>query len=151
VNQERMEALLEQALDSLFGNQANLFDFTAQTKQTEWNLGHHLACEVQKLFRRFDCDIDVIKTRYGRRRPDIIIHRRGTNERNLLVIETKYQRAEERLEDERDRIRELWFQGELRYLFGAVVVFRRERERCELEVLENPEGRTEAAVGVEET
>ncbi|MGA2733069.1 MAG: hypothetical protein ABSG35_10810 [Syntrophobacteraceae bacterium] len=38
-----IKKLLDQAVESLFANQPNIFDFTSETGQTEWNLAHHLA------------------------------------------------------------------------------------------------------------
>ena len=75
-----IEKQLKKAIDTLFTNQPNIFEFTSETLQTEWNLAHHLAIEAHILFPDLDCDLDVVKQNLGRRRPDIIFHKRGSNE-----------------------------------------------------------------------
>lgn len=75
--------------ETLLELQPDLFTFTSQTNQTEWNLAHHLADEVHKEFPDLHCDVDVIKPNLDRKRPDIVLHRRGTHESNFLVVELK--------------------------------------------------------------
>ena len=89
MNQNKLKNILESAAYNLFRNQPNIFEFTSETGQTEWNLTHHLANEIHKLLPDYDCDLDVTKRNYDNRRPDIIFHKRGTNRYNLLVIEVK--------------------------------------------------------------
>ena len=121
MNEARIKELLEQAIMNLFEHQKNIFDFTSQTSQTEWNLGHHYANEVHKFFTDYDCDLDVVKTNFHNRRPDIIFHNRGYNDRNILVIEIKFDETEEVVAEEIQRIRDNWFHPPLSYDFGAVV------------------------------
>jgi hypothetical protein len=54
------------------------------------------------------------------KRPDIIIHSRGTHARNYLVIEIKRNKRD--VPAEKDKIRTAWFRPPLRYKYGAVVV-----------------------------
>jgi hypothetical protein len=53
-------------------------------------------------------------------RPDVIIHKRGTHEHNLLVVEVKRRRAD--VKDDIAKTTTHWFSPPLRYQFGAVVV-----------------------------
>ncbi len=61
-------------------------------------VSHHLAVYLEHLFPTFDVDCEYDKSGEGRKRssttgrdirPDIIVHRRGLNDHNLLVIEVK--------------------------------------------------------------
>ncbi len=119
MNEDQIKSKLTEALSRLYENQVNLFAFTSQTHQTEWNLVNHLANEVRNIFPEFDCDVDVIKPNLGNKRPDIILHKRGTHSSNFLVIEVK--RSESELAGDLDKTRQSWFGSELNYQFGAVI------------------------------
>ena len=112
---------LEEAAARLFYRQPNIFEFAAETGQTEWNLAHHLANEIHDIFRDFDCDLDVTKRNYENRRPDIIIHKRGGHTKNFLVIEVKRDGHEDDLRADREKIEGHWFAEPLAYRFGAVI------------------------------
>ena len=79
MNEEDVTVMLKQAIENLFKNQPNIFDFTPETGQTEWNLAHHLAIEVREFFKGLDHDLEVTKRNYGDRRPDIIFHKTVTH------------------------------------------------------------------------
>lgn len=115
-----IEQRLELAARSLLKAQPNLFHFTPDTHQSEWNIARHFANELAPLFPDYDCDTDVIKPSLGNQRPDVIIHRRNTHEHNLLVIEVK--RARKDVDGEIEKITTSWFGKPLFYQFGAVVV-----------------------------
>lgn len=67
--------------------------YTSQTGQHELNLAFHYASELKKWFPWLNCDFDVTKRNCGRKRPDIILHRRGTNALNFLVVEVKREKS----------------------------------------------------------
>jgi hypothetical protein len=138
MNEEAIRKTLEEGASLLFARQPNIFDFTPQTGQTEWNLAHHLAMEIHKFFPRFDCDLDVVKPDYDNRRPDIIIHERGTHAFNLLVVEVKRDGTDAALRADAERIHEHWFREPLRYQFGAIFNLRSNRS-AEVEVFKNPQ------------
>jgi len=122
-NETTIREELERAIEALFNNQPNIFDFTSETNQTEWNLAHHLANEIcrKNTFSRFDCDLEVTKPNLDRKRPDIIFHRRGNNDHNFLVVEMKRNGDLTETADDEQKIKEYWFDERLRYKFGAVV------------------------------
>lgn len=132
----QVKGLVEEGARRLFERQRNIFAYTSATGQTEWNLGHHLAFELQALLPDFDCDLDIMKRNYGNRRPDIIFHRRGTHDRNYLVVEVKLDGDEAEFEHELERIAEYWFSPPLRYQFGAVVNLKSDRT-CEVRTIGN--------------
>ena len=111
--------ILCSALKNLFENQPDIFDFTSQTGQTEWNLTHHLANEIHKYIFWLDHDLDVTKRNLGNKRPDIIFHKRGTNALNFLVVEVKYRDTS--VEKDIRKIKEDWMENELKYRFGASI------------------------------
>ena len=81
--------ILCSSVRNLFINQPNMFNFTPKTGQTEWNLTHHLANEIHKYIFWLDYDLDVTKRNRQNKRPDIILHKRGINTLNFLVVEVK--------------------------------------------------------------
>lgn len=124
MNESEINSILEQAIDALFERQPNIFEFTPETGQTEWNLAHHFAIELCRFFPSLDHDLDVVKWNYGNRRPDIILHKRGTHAANFLVVEMKRDCHPQEIEAEVHKINEHWFREPLLYKFGAVVNLR---------------------------
>lgn len=129
-----VKGLLDEAARRMLANQPQLFVFTAATRQSEWNLAHQFAVEISRLFPDYDCDVDPIKPNLGKRRPDIVIHKRGTHDDNLLAIEVKRKQAD--VAGEINKIRRWWFGDPLRYRFGAVVVIT-ETEPISITILQN--------------
>jgi len=121
IDLNQMIQLINAAIAGLYVRQANIFDFTAQTGLTEWNLAHHLANEIHALLPAFNCDVDVTKHDHGNMRPDIIFHQRGTNLRNLLVVETKFRGNNGAVASDIQKIQNEWFGGQLVYKFGASI------------------------------
>jgi hypothetical protein len=112
---------IKASAEKLFVNQPNIFTFTSETRQSEWNLAHHLAIELHKEFPGFDCDVDIVKVNLENRRPDIIFHKRGTNESNFLVIEVKRDGQPAEIRRDKERIESVWFSDRLNYRFGAII------------------------------
>ena len=133
---EDVKEILETAISNLFTNQNNIFDYTSETNQTEWNLAHHYANEVNNLLSDFDCDLDVVKRNLGNRRPDIIFHLRGKQESNFLVIETKLDGSRSELKADIEKTKAAWFGDRLHYQFGAVVNLK-SNKTGEVEVFKN--------------
>jgi hypothetical protein len=136
MNKSEMREKLERAVRNLFANQPNIFEFTSETRQTEWNLAHHLAIEVHKMFPELDCDLDVVKVNLENRRPDVIFHKRGTHESNYLVIEVKRDGHPADIRDDIEKIRSYWFEDRLHYRFGAVINLK-SNKTYQIEVIQN--------------
>src|SRR5437667_6883966 len=122
-----LKASMEESATRLFARQPNIFGFTSATGQTEWNLAHHLAIELHGLFPDYDCDIDVMKRNFKNRRPDIILHSRGTHENNFLVVEVKWDGRPGELRHDLAKVATYWLQPPLRYRFGAVIDLRSDK------------------------
>lgn len=128
--------ILSSSIENLFSSQPNILKHTSETTMTEWNLAHHYSNEVSKYIFWLDHDIDVVKRRYHNKRPDIIYHKRGTNDYNFLVIEIKID--QNILPSEIERIKKHWFSEPLRYEYGACVsLMRANISECKVEVFKN--------------
>lgn len=121
MDEKHIKNILIDAVGNLFKNQPNISEFTSETGQTEWNLAHHLANEIHALLPELDCDLDLIKINFDRKRPDIVFHKRGSNQYNVLVVEVKRDGNQKSISDDIEKIQTNWFQGGLNYQFGAVV------------------------------
>jgi hypothetical protein len=77
-----------------------------------------------------------LKSSYDNRRPDIILHKRGIDRSNYLVIEMKHDGSARDISDDMRKIKTQWFRGHLRYSFGAVVNLRSSR-KCAVRVIKN--------------
>ncbi len=111
--------IISSSLSNLFNNQPDIFSFTSETGETEWNLTHHIANEINKYISWLDCDIDLTKQFADNRRPDVIFHKRDIHALNFLVIELKH-RGVSNYEDI-SKIREYWMGEILHYRFGASI------------------------------
>ena len=118
MNKKEIKEKLENAIKNLFINQEDIFEFTSESGATEWNLAHHLAFEIQKEFPQFQHDIELTKSSFEYKRPDIVIHKRGNHNNNFLVIEVKYQKN---TQNDINKIKNYWFEHPLRYKFGASI------------------------------
>lgn len=117
--QKILTDIIYSSIRNLFENQPNIFENTTFTNYTEWNLSYHFSNELSKYLYFLNVDIDVTKRNYKNRRPDIIFHKRGTNELNFLVIELKKDKADKR--QDIPKIKEDWMQRPLYYPYGSYV------------------------------
>lgn len=135
IDENEIKQKIEKATIQMLTSQPNFFEFTPETHESEWNISHHLANEISKVFSEYDCDLDVIKQNFERRRPDIIFHKRGSHRDNFLVVEVKRDTAD--VESDLEKIQHYWFQEPLAYKFGAVIVVN-DYEHITVVVIKNP-------------
>ncbi|WP_456489127.1 restriction endonuclease [Caminibacter pacificus] len=83
---------INKALDMLYEYDRYLLQYDVN----EVSISHKLACYLQFIFKNLDVDIEFNRNLCSSKRvdndvrkPDIIIHKRGTNEHNLIAIEVK--------------------------------------------------------------
>ena|ERR1700752_4613936 len=136
---EQIKEVLDRAAQDLFASGA-VAQFTPQTRQSEWNLANHLAAAIEGYIPELQHDGDLIKPQAGRRRPDIVFHKRGTHDFNYLVVEVKKDGSPRAILLDIAKVKTYWFRGRLRYLFGAVMNLRGDNT-AEIEVFRNPLGR----------
>lgn len=126
--------ILGSAADSMWQKDPTLGQYTNETAEHELNLAFHFAAELQTWFPYLDCDFDVTKANFNRERPDIIIHRRQSGV-NFLVIEIKREKFRAAVPADLKKIRDDWFEGGLRYRFGAAVILDENQRTFEIQVL----------------
>lgn len=144
-DKDLIEIFLRKAVENLFENEPDIYEITEISIMTEWNLCHHLAIQLQQFFPEYDCDIEIIKPYYNRKRPDIILHHRGNHKNNFLVVEAKKD-DEEGFEEDKDKMQKNWFKHPLSYKFGAVVNFK--GLAAEIEVFENIDDESDYEGGI---
>ncbi len=115
--------ILEKAVQNFWSINKDFFKVTDETIQTEWNIAAHFAYSLHKFFPDYHFDLELIKQNYERKRPDIVIHKRGTNKSNLLVVEIKRNGLVRNTESDLNKIQEYWFEAPLNYRYGVVVNF----------------------------
>ena len=83
---------INEALTYLYKSDSYLLEIDAY----EVTISHKLACYLQDIFKEYDVDIEFNKNLKDSkrvdneiRRPDIIVHKRGTNDSNFIAIEIK--------------------------------------------------------------
>ena len=132
--------ILCSAAQAMWRKEPTLGKYTSETAEYELNLAFHYAAELRNWFPFLDCDFDVTKPNFNRERPDIILHRRGSD-LNFLVVEVKRERFREAVLADLQQIRERWFRGNLRYRYGAAAILDEDGCGFEAQVLsrEQPE------------
>jgi len=126
-----MESRLWEALQKLLAEDGELLERNA----SERSIGSALAVKLAPLFPEYDIDVEydrhgldpksVDLPKYcrggGKRRiiPDIIIHRRGTDEKNLLAIELKKTTNREPRDCDRAKLEAM--KRELNYSAGVLI------------------------------
>ena len=136
---EQVNDVLHRAAQDLFASGA-VATFTPETRQSEWNLANHLAAAIERYLPELEHDGDLVKPQAGRRRPDIVFHKRDTHDFNYLVVEVKRDGSPRSILLDELKMKTHWFGGRLRYLFGAVINLR-DNNTAEIKVFLNPRGR----------
>jgi hypothetical protein len=136
---EQLRELLDRAVHDLIASGA-MAEFTAATRQSEWNLTQHLATAIEGYLPELRKDVDLIKPAAGLRRPDIVFHVAKTHRANFLAIELKKDGSARAVLADVAKIRRYWFAAPYRYSFGAAINLRSDNT-FEIRVLANPNRR----------
>jgi len=88
-------------------------------RTTEWNICHHIACGLSKEFVGLNVDVELRKE--DLRRPDIVIHKRGNNEDNLVVFQVKKNPTTSKIKEDIEKIKETFFKDPYNYSYGIFV------------------------------
>lgn len=123
-----VQELLAKALDAFHAAELHLL----KTDASERSMTHRLALHLTPLFPEFDVDCEYNRDGFDVKRlalherpvqdddteavtvfPDIVVHRRGHNDANLLVIEVK--KASAALNADYDMLKLNAFKSELKY------------------------------------
>lgn len=94
---ELLRKLIEKSLEELYSNDADLIIRRVAERDIVYRFAHYFENNMSKTdLVRYNVDCEYNRDGYGIKQingsciyPDFIIHKRGTNEDNLLVIEFK--------------------------------------------------------------
>jgi hypothetical protein len=98
--------------------------YAAKTGEHELNLKFHYTNDLWRRLGWLNCDTDVIKHGFHRRRPDAIFHKRGFHCLNFLAVEVKRERDLDGTDADLNKIRTDWFAEPLKYRYGASVLLK---------------------------
>jgi hypothetical protein len=131
MDQQKMQTQVAAAIEALFMNEAILFEYDA----SERTIAARLATYLLGVFPSHD--VDVAYDRHGLDRqalgapadcedrgrsltvPDIVVHRRGRDDANLLVIELRKTTSHEPRQCDEAKIRAM--KRELGYRYGVLI------------------------------
>lgn len=132
---KKLQDSVHQAIEELVKNQHS------QIMQGvhETNLSHHLACNLKRIIETDYYEVDIEYNRYGinkkyiydpvRERetsikPDIVMHKSGSQSRNRLIIEMKTNWAGSvNAKDEKKLIAATWWDSDFSYDYGLFLAF----------------------------
>lgn len=146
-NIDSMYALLNECLEKIFQDDSELFDFGDNSIISERTLSSRLGYYLQNLLPDYnvDCEynrhINEIKTIDGRKiYPDVIVHKRGIDDKNLAWIEVKKSTAgSTEIKNDRQRLKLVTDLGSpYVYKYGFLIIFDLlNRRRVTIESYEN--------------
>lgn len=148
---EREEIILrvKKAIGNFYKNDKELLQYnTKDTTICERSISFRIGIYLQQLFKGYNVDaeynrnIERIKRLDGKNiYPDIIIHKRKTNDNNLLWIEIKKENStEESKESDRERLKKVTKEElEYKYKLGILIILTTNEQDTILEIYENGE------------
>lgn len=135
-----LETLMEKAFDMLYETDAYLFFRSVHENAIVFRFGHYLQDLMDQTgeFNDFNLDFEYNRNGYDPKRipmrsrngarPDLIIHKRGSNDCNLMVLEFKPHQNGITATDKR-KIKEFVDpKGVYKYFGGKSIVFGQRRE-----------------------
>ena len=154
-----IDELVKKALDILYEKDEHLIFNQPLTEQdnSESGLGHHvgeraivfrfahyLQCLLSKdqLLSSYDLDCEYNRNGASVKSlesfpngtyPDVIIHKRGSNDENLLVIEFKTYWNRNQYKDQKKITEFTSLEGKYRFLCGYTICIEKSREKCKID------------------
>ncbi len=153
---ERLMILVNESLNSLYINEKYLFDnnsseqskvfyfavyFMQKLKEYGWYLDYNVDCEYNKnCFNERNCKMVKVEDKYHRIIPDFILHKRGDNKSNKLVIE--FKNAKRMSKSDLYKLKALTYKNDnyddnYNYKLGLFIKFNQKRENVEIKVFIN--------------
>lgn len=136
VEKEEIEERVNRVLDKLYSNDFYIIEISAN----EETIAHKLACYLASEFPELDVDfeynrrIDRVKRLPWKNvdklngsgeeemvLPDIVVHKRGKQEGNLLVIETKKSTNPDSGEDDKRKLKAFISNEKYKYKYGLFI------------------------------
>ncbi len=139
--------IIKSALDSLYINEAYLIEQEVHERSLVFRFGLYFYKRLEKLqnFSKLDLDIEynrdlVSSANKDPKRtyehpngifPDLILHKRGNNNNNILVLEFKTQWSKEKNFQDLDKLKELTSPNQkYHYTLGISIVLGKKRDKC---------------------
>ena len=129
---------IKHCIEKIYEDDSDLFD----RNNYEVTISSKLAQYLFKEFKEYDVDCEYnkhinqekrVKELNQNIRPDILIHRRGTDEDNLVYIEIKTDHNREARTNDYDKIKTMTKQKEeYRYSLGLFIDFNRNKEKLNI-------------------
>lgn len=96
----------------------------SDTNSSIWQLNEvsicsRVASNLREIFQGYDVDIELQK--HNARRPDIVIHKLGTNEKNLVVFQVKKRPSVKDIKEDLAKINETFFSEPYCYKYGIFI------------------------------
>ena len=138
---------LKIALDMLFYKDQYLIYNETNMHVSELSISHKLGHYLALLIDEYDVDCEYNrnltdpKTNKANHliRPDIIVHKRGSNDDNFVIIEIKPWWNDDTNKDVKKLYEMTKQDGQFRYYFGFSIVINRNRDSVITKIIENGE------------
>ena len=116
----------------------NFIDINAHERSIFFKFGLYLNkyLDSNNLLKKYDLDAEYNRDIEGFKRlanrpngcyPDLILHKRGSNENNILIIECKGWWADDKdIEEDKEKIIAFLNSERYKYMFGLLIIFNRE-------------------------
>ena len=128
------------ALDELYAKDLHLFTYRVHERAIVFRFGHYLQnqMDLYDVFRQYNLDFEYNRNGRQPKRiparsrngavPDLIIHRRGVNTHNLLVLEFKPYWGRNASDDCEKILQFLNPDWEYKYQYGKSIILAEDRE-----------------------
>lgn len=166
MDKSTIEKILNDALDELYKNDQKLI-FNEKIKgnrthchSSERSIVHKYAIYFEKLIKdksnndesNNDCEyrvdieynqnidrLKILTSRPNGAYPDMILHKRGTNVHNILVVEFKTWWNKKKIDKDIEKLKDFCRQtGEYRYKYGVSIVLEKRRKDAQLNFIYPP-------------
>jgi len=131
---EYLKKKIKKCIDEFYLNESDLL----KRENYEVTISSKFAQYLFMAFPKYDVDCEYNKHINGEKRveelnqnirPDIVIHKRGTDENNLVYIEIKTEHNTDSRTQDYDKIRAMTKQdGDYKYQLGVFIDFNRNKE-----------------------
>ena len=140
-----LKSIVNSCLDQLFQNDNHLMDRSGLERSAAFRFGVYLNSAVNNIGWLTGLTVDMEYTKNGLYQkiipsklkgahPDLILHNRGNNDKNVLVIEFKGYWSRTQLKSDRIKLTEFTDkEGNYRYGLGLLIKFGKKRDTVMIE------------------
>jgi hypothetical protein len=142
---ELLEELIKKSLDDLYQNDKYLIKHRVAERDITSKFAHYFQNNMREtIIADYDVDCEYNRDGYGMKKidgtlvyPDFILHKRGTNESNLLIIEFKTWWNSDNREDI-EKLKAMmseWYRYQ--YQYGYSIILNQERDSVTVTCVEH--------------